>query len=148
MKEVYDENNKMVKETKEIIDVMQQKQQDSLAHLDKKQETIINHIQQLETDFKIQIDRHLKELENTDLRQQKELADLSEYCKKLKTEIIDLGTHIGTEISKVINTTNSTLNDYGRKIGDVELNVKKQLDDIMTKFQYYNKDFTNISENF
>jgi len=48
----------------------------------------------------------------------------------------------------VINTTNSTLNDYGRKIGDVELNVKKQLDDIMTKFQYYNKDFTNISENF
>lgn len=26
MKEVYDENNKMVKETKEIIDVMQQKQ--------------------------------------------------------------------------------------------------------------------------
>lgn len=66
----------------------------------------------------------------------------------MKTEIIDLGTHIGTEISKVINTTNSTLNDYGRKIGDVELNVKKQLDDIMTKFQYYNKDFTNISENF
>jgi hypothetical protein len=44
MKEVYDENNKMVKETKEIIDVMQQKQQESLAHLDKKQETVINHI--------------------------------------------------------------------------------------------------------
>ena len=95
MKEMYDENNRMIKETKEIIDTIKGKQMDAIAHLDKKQQTIIQHIQQLETDFKVQVDRNIRELESTDLKQQKEIADMSDLYKKLRTEVIDLGTHIG-----------------------------------------------------
>jgi hypothetical protein len=37
MKEMYDENNRMIKETKEIIETIKGKQLDAIAHLDKKQ---------------------------------------------------------------------------------------------------------------
>ncbi len=63
----------------------------------------------------MQVDRNIRELENTDLKQQKEIADMSDYYKKLRTEVVDLGTHIGHEISRVINQTNTTLNEYGKR---------------------------------
>eukprot|EP00347_Sterkiella_histriomuscorum_P015644 403356242 len=148
MKEMYDENNRMIKETKEIIDMIKGKHQDAIAHLDKKQQTIIQHIQQLETDFKVQVDRNLRELENTDLKQQKEIADLNDYFKKLRTEVIDLGTHIGQEISRVINQSNLTLNEYGKRQQDIENGLRKQIDDMINKFGMYSKDFSNIGENF
>ena len=69
----------------------------------------------METDFKTQVDRNLRELENTDLKQQKEISDLNDFFKKLRTEVIDLGTHIGQEISRVINQSNLTLNEYGKR---------------------------------
>ena len=51
----------------------------------------------------MQVDRSLRELEATDLRQQKEIGDINDYFKKLRSEVIELGTHIGSEISRVIN---------------------------------------------
>ena len=44
MKEMYDENNRMIKETKDIIDLIKGKHQDAITHLDKKLQTIITHI--------------------------------------------------------------------------------------------------------
>jgi hypothetical protein len=49
------------------------------------------------------VDRSLRDLEATDLRQQKEIGDINDYFKKLRAEVIELGTHIGSEISRVIN---------------------------------------------
>jgi hypothetical protein len=68
MKEMYDENNRMIKETKEIVELIKGKNQDALNHLDKKLQTVISHISQLETDFKIQVDRNIRDLEQTDIR--------------------------------------------------------------------------------
>ena len=36
MKEMYDENNRMIKETKDIIDMIRTKHQEAITHLDKK----------------------------------------------------------------------------------------------------------------
>jgi septation ring formation regulator EzrA len=83
--------------------------------LDRKQQTVVQHVQQLETDFKVQVDRSLRDLEATDLKQQKEIADINDYFKKLRAEVIELGTHIGSEISRVISQSNSTLNEYGKR---------------------------------
>ena len=69
MKELYDENNKAARETKDIVEMVKGKHQEAIAHLDRKQQTVIAHVQQLETDFKVQVDRSLRELEATDLRQ-------------------------------------------------------------------------------
>jgi hypothetical protein len=148
MKEMYDENNRMIKETKEIIETIKGKQMDAIAHLDKKQQTIIQHIQQLETDFKVQVDRNIRELESTDLKQQKEIADLSDLYKKLRTEVIDLGTHIGQEISRVINQSNITLTEYGKRQQDSEAAIRRQIDEVASKFGLYTKDFMNIADNF
>jgi hypothetical protein len=52
------------------------------------------------------VDRSLRDLEATDLRQQKEIGDINDYFKKLRSEVIELGTHIGSEISRVINQSN------------------------------------------
>ena len=73
---------------------------------------------------------------------------MNDYFKKLRTEVIDLGTHIGQEISKVISTTNITLNDYGKKQADIEINIRRQIEEIGNKFGLYSKDFSNIGENF
>ena len=43
----------------------------------------------LENDIKIQVDRNLRELESTDLKQQKEIGDISDYYKRLRNEVID-----------------------------------------------------------
>lgn len=40
---------------------------------------------------------------------------MSDLYKKLRTEVIDLGTHIGQEISRVINQSNVTLTEYGKR---------------------------------
>lgn len=53
MKEIYDENNRQNKENKETIDLIKGKHQDAIAHLDRKQQTVVAHVQQLETDFKV-----------------------------------------------------------------------------------------------
>lgn len=37
MKEMYDENNRMIKDTKEVIEMIKGKHQDAISHLDKKQ---------------------------------------------------------------------------------------------------------------
>jgi hypothetical protein len=44
MKEMYDENNRMIKETKEIIELIKGKNQEAIAHLDKKQQSMFAHI--------------------------------------------------------------------------------------------------------
>lgn len=115
MKEIYDENNRQNKENKDTIDLIKGKHQDAIAHLDRKQQTVVAHVQQLETDFKVQVDRSLRDLEATDLKQQKEIADVNDSFKKLRTEIIELGQHIGNEISRVVNQSNLTLNEYGKR---------------------------------
>jgi hypothetical protein len=115
MKELYDENNRMIRETKDLVELVKGKHQEAIAHLDRKQQTVVQHVQQLETDFKVQVDRSLRELEATDLKQQKEIGDINDYFKKLRAEVIELGTHIGSEISRVINQSNSTLNEYGKR---------------------------------
>ena len=68
--------------------------------------------------------------------------------KKLRTEVIDLGTHIGQEISRVIAQSNNTLNEYGKRQGEIEGNLRRQLDEVAGKFGLYSKDFTSIADNF
>ncbi len=125
MKELYDENNRMIRETKDVVEMVKGKHQEAIAHLDRKQQTVVAHVQQLESDFKMQVDRSLRELEATDLRQQKEIADVNDYFKKLRSEVIELGTHIGSEISRVINQSNQTLNDYGKRQQEIEIAIRK-----------------------
>jgi hypothetical protein len=125
MKELYDENNRMIRDTKDVVELVKGKHQEAIAHLDRKQQTVVQHVQQLETDFKVQVDRSLRELEATDLKQQKEIADINDYFKKLRAEVIELGTHIGSEISRVITASNSTLNEYGKRQQEIETAIRK-----------------------
>ena len=53
MKELYDENNRMIRETKDVVELVKGKHQEAIAHLDRKQQTVVQHVQQLETDFKV-----------------------------------------------------------------------------------------------
>jgi uncharacterized phage infection (PIP) family protein YhgE len=62
--------------------------------------------------------------------------------------VIDLGTHIGQEISRVIGQTNLTITDYGKKVSEMESGIKKTFDDINNKFTYYGKEFVNTADNF
>ena len=94
------------------------------------------------------MDRSLRELEATDLRQQKEIGDINDYFKKLRSEVIELGTHIGSEISRVINQSNTTLNEYGKRQQEIEGAIRNQIEEVTNKFGLYSNDFSNISENF
>ncbi len=44
MREMYDENNKAVRETKEVVEMVKTKHHDAIAHLDRKQQTVVSHI--------------------------------------------------------------------------------------------------------
>ncbi len=138
----------MIRETKDVVELVKGKHQEAIAHLDRKQQTVVQHVQQLETDFKVQVDRSLRDLEATDLKQQKEIADINDYFKKLRAEVIELGTHIGSEISRVISQSNSTLNEYGKRQQEIETAIRKQIEEVINKFGLYSNDFSNISENF
>jgi hypothetical protein len=67
----------------------------------------------------------LRDLEATDLRQQKEIADINDYFKKLRSEVMELGSHIGNEITRVINQSNQTLNEYGKRMQEIEQAIRK-----------------------
>ncbi len=67
----------------------------------------------------------MRDLEATDLRQQKEIADINDYFKKLRSEVMELGSHIGNEITRVINQSNQTLNEYGKRMQEIEQAIRK-----------------------
>ena len=44
MKELYDENNRMIRETKDVVELVKGKHQEAIAHLDRKQQTVVAHV--------------------------------------------------------------------------------------------------------
>lgn len=50
---------------------------------------------------------------------------MNDYYKKLRAEVIDLGAHIGQEMSRMVDSNNNQLNELIQKQQDFELLMKK-----------------------
>ena len=65
------------------IDNMNKKMNNEIDSTNEKVDRLISVIARLEEDVRVQIDRSIRDLETTDLRQQKEIADLNDQYKEL-----------------------------------------------------------------
>jgi predicted nucleic acid-binding Zn-ribbon protein len=64
------------------MDALNQRHNNSIGVLDEKVQKTVEIVNKLEEDVRVQVDRSIRDLESTDLRQQKEIADLNDQYKE------------------------------------------------------------------
>ena len=70
----------------------------AIGLVDNKMENLIKVVQKLEEDVRIQVDRSIRDLESTDLRQQKEIADINDQMKEFLKNYEDFREMITREL--------------------------------------------------
>jgi len=129
------DNERMNHETRGEVDQVNLRHNQAISLLDSKQQKMIGALSKLEEDVRIQVDRSIRDLESTDLRQQKEIADLNDQYKEFLKNYEAFREMISKELREEFAKINENFESQARIVAQKEARLRQEIESLRKDMQ-------------